>query len=196
MDQSNGDATDRMLTPGRLRGLVHPVRIRLLQLLQDDGPATATGLATRIGQSSGVTSYHLRLLARHGFVVEDTERGTGRDRWWRAAHRSMSFTFRMPDDPGDDQTIEQAEQFLRMAVDAQHERTVRYLDTVAARSAELPTLPWQLGDFAIRLSHDEARALSADITALVTRYRRAPGDPDPRHDTERAFFQFQLLPDE
>jgi DNA-binding transcriptional ArsR family regulator len=69
---------DLLLTPGRLRGLVHPARMKLLQSLQEDGPATATSLATRIGQSSGVASYHLRVLAEHGFIVEDTERGTGR----------------------------------------------------------------------------------------------------------------------
>jgi DNA-binding transcriptional ArsR family regulator len=77
-----------MLTPTALRGLVHPFRLRLLDLLQADGPATATTLARRIGESSGVASYHLRVLAEHGFIVEGTTRGTARDRWWRAARRS------------------------------------------------------------------------------------------------------------
>ena len=43
-------AEDAMLTPQALRGLVHPVRLRLLDLLQADGPATATSLGQRIGQ--------------------------------------------------------------------------------------------------------------------------------------------------
>lgn len=189
-------ARDQMLTPSRLRGLVHPVRLRLLQLLQEDGPATASGLAARIGQSSGVTSYHLRVLAGHGFVIEDTERGTGRDRWWRAVHRSTSFTFRMPEDPGDEQSIEEAEQYLRMVVEEDYERVMRYVGTVAARREELPSLPWQLSHFPIRLTHDEARELARTVNALVAQYRREPGDPEPRPGTERAFFQFQMLPDE
>src|SRR5262249_24497142 len=49
---------DAMLTPGRLRVLVHPIRVRLLHLLGTDGPATATQLGRKLGQSSGVTSYH------------------------------------------------------------------------------------------------------------------------------------------
>ena len=39
-------ARDQLLTPQALRGLVHPIRLRLLDLLQADGPATATGPLT------------------------------------------------------------------------------------------------------------------------------------------------------
>ena len=71
-----------------LRALSHPVRLRMLGLLRTEGPATATTLAQRLGLNTGATSYHLRQLAQHGFIEEDTERGNGRDRWWRAAHDS------------------------------------------------------------------------------------------------------------
>ncbi len=71
-----------------LKALGHPVRLRMLGLLRIEGPATATTLATRLGLNTGATSYHLRQLAQHGFIVEDTERGNARDRWWRAAHQS------------------------------------------------------------------------------------------------------------
>jgi DNA-binding transcriptional ArsR family regulator len=189
-------ARDLILTPGRLRGLVHPVQMKLLQLLQEDGPATATSLAARIGQSSGVASYHLRVLAEHGFLVEDAERGNGRDRWWRAVHRSTSFTFRMPDDPGDEQTVEDAERFVRMDADEMYQRMVAFIDTFAARRAELADLPWTLSYWPVRLTRAEARALAAQVNALVAPYRRMQGDPEPREDTERAYFQFQLLPDE
>jgi DNA-binding transcriptional ArsR family regulator len=54
-----------------LRGIAHPLRVRLLDLLREDGPSTATRLAERTGQSSGATSYHLRQLAAYGFVVEE-----------------------------------------------------------------------------------------------------------------------------
>jgi DNA-binding transcriptional ArsR family regulator len=52
-----------MLDPHNLRGLAHPLRVRLLGLLRSDGSSTATRLAERLGQSSGATSYHLRQLA-------------------------------------------------------------------------------------------------------------------------------------
>src|SRR3954451_23671612 len=78
--------------PEALEALAHPLRGRLLGLLRADGPATASGLAERVGESSGVTSYHLRKLAEVGFVEEDQERGTRRERWWRAAHTSTSWS--------------------------------------------------------------------------------------------------------
>ena len=77
--------------PTALKALAHPVRLRMLGMLRLDGPATASGLAARLKLNSGATSYHLRQLALHGFIVEDAERGNARERWWRAAHESTSF---------------------------------------------------------------------------------------------------------
>jgi hypothetical protein len=56
--------------------------------------------------------------------------------------------------------------------------------------------PWKLNDWPLRLTVDEARELGTQISELANRYRRAPGDPDPRPGTVRAYFQLQLLPDE
>jgi DNA-binding transcriptional ArsR family regulator len=187
---------DQMLTPMSVRGVVHPLRLRLLRLLQDDGPATATSLAARIEQSSGVASYHLRVLAEHGFIVEDSERGTGRDRWWKAVHRSTSFTFRMPDDPGDGASVEDAEYLMRYLADECFRRMLAYVSTISARIEELPNEPWQAGAWPLRLTPEENRGLMDRILELVAEYRRAPGDPDPRPGTDRAIFQFQMLPDE
>jgi DNA-binding transcriptional ArsR family regulator len=188
-------ARDQMLTPKALRGVVHPLRLRLLRLLQDDGPATATSLAARIEQSSGVASYHLRVLAEHGFIVEETERGTGRDRWWRAVHRSTSFTFRMPEDPGDAESVENAEYLMRYLADESYRRMLAYVSTISARIEDLPTEPWQTGAWPLRLTPEENRELMDRVLALVAEYRREQGDPDPRPGTDRAIFQFQMLPD-
>jgi DNA-binding transcriptional ArsR family regulator len=74
-----------------LRAVAHPLRVRLLGALRSDGPATASGLGRRFGESSGSTSYHLRQLARFGFVVEDSQQPSRRERRWRAAHQVTSF---------------------------------------------------------------------------------------------------------
>jgi DNA-binding transcriptional ArsR family regulator len=80
-----------MTTPNRehrtldiesLKGLAHPLRAQLLETLSAFGPATASQLGDRLGESSGATSYHLRILEKHGFVREDATRGTGRERYW------------------------------------------------------------------------------------------------------------------
>jgi DNA-binding transcriptional ArsR family regulator len=188
---------DALLTPRRLRGLVHPIRLRLLTLLQEEGPATASQLGRRIGQSSGVTSYHLRILADHGFIDEATDRGNGRDRWWRSRYRTTAFTVRSPDDPLDAEGVEVAEQYVRMVVDNHYARMVGYVDSFMERGEQLAALPWGFADAQIRLTFDEARALSADVNRLVERYRRGPtAGPDERTDGVDAIFMFQMLPDD
>ena len=54
----------------QLRALSHPLRLRMLEVLRE-GPATASALGRRLGESSGATSYHLRALAKAGVVEED-----------------------------------------------------------------------------------------------------------------------------
>ena len=90
---------DRMLGPEQLKALAHPLRIRILDLLSTHSALTASGIAQLVGESSGSTSYHLRQLARHGFVQEVEGRGTGRERWWES--RPGGFTVGLPDDPAD-----------------------------------------------------------------------------------------------
>lgn len=68
--------------PAALKGLAHPLRVQLLVALNDRGSATASQLAAELGESSGATSYHLRQLHRHGFVEEDPDAGSGRERVW------------------------------------------------------------------------------------------------------------------
>lgn len=79
-----------------MRAFTHPLRSRIIWALRENGPSTATGLAQVLGESSGLMSYHLRQLARHELVVEDTERGRGRERWWRLA--ASHFLFPEPAD--------------------------------------------------------------------------------------------------
>jgi len=187
---------DHLLTPKTLRGLVHPIRLRLLDLLQADGPATATGLGKRISESSGVTSYHLRVLAEHGFVVEDTERGTGRDRWWRAVHRTTSFTFRTEDDPGTEETMEEAERFVRLVADESYRRASSFIGTIASRTEELAAMPWTVSQWPLMLTAEEARELRTTVSEMIAKFQRDPANPDTRAGAVRAYATFQLIPDE
>ncbi|MBB5617108.1 ArsR/SmtB family transcription factor [Microcella frigidaquae] len=65
-----------------LKALAHPLRVQIIEALSTYGEQTASGLAERLGESSGATSYHLRQLEKHGYVREVADRGTGRERWW------------------------------------------------------------------------------------------------------------------
>ncbi len=81
-----------VLDAAAVKAFAHPLRVRLYYLLDADGPATASGLAGRVGESSGSTSYHLRQLARHGVIVEVEGRGTAKERWWQT--NPAGFTVR------------------------------------------------------------------------------------------------------
>ncbi|MEU2871975.1 winged helix-turn-helix domain-containing protein [Streptomyces olivoreticuli] len=75
----------------------HEVRTALLDLLAEVGTVTATEAAARLGYSSGLCSFHLRQLARHGHVEEAPHRG-GRARPWRLGQHTPAT-----DAPAEDQ---------------------------------------------------------------------------------------------
>ncbi|AUS80985.1 transcriptional regulator [Actinoalloteichus sp. AHMU CJ021] len=60
----------------------HPVRVALLDLLAEHGSLTSSEAGARLGRSSGVCSFHLRQLARHG-LIEEVPSDDGRARPWR-----------------------------------------------------------------------------------------------------------------
>jgi DNA-binding transcriptional ArsR family regulator len=74
-----------------MRALAHPVRIALIEELSIAGPMTATQVGERIGESPTTCSFHLRQLAKYGFV-EEAGGGKGRARPWRMTSIGMSFS--------------------------------------------------------------------------------------------------------
>jgi hypothetical protein len=86
-----GQREIRKITDARtLRALTHPVRIALLETLMMDGAQTATEAGERIGETPTTCSFHLRQLAKYGFV-EEAGGGPGRSRPWRLSTIGMSF---------------------------------------------------------------------------------------------------------
>jgi predicted ArsR family transcriptional regulator len=84
------DQHRRVRDARELRVLAHPVRMRLRQALYERGTATATELAEMIGESPANCSWHLRQLAKYGFV-EETGGGSGRNRPWRPLTHTLSW---------------------------------------------------------------------------------------------------------
>lgn len=85
----------RVVDLDSLKALAHPLRVQIFDALSMYGPATASGLAERLGESSGATSYHLRQLEKHAFVREVVGKGTGRERWWERTPGGITI------EPGD-----------------------------------------------------------------------------------------------
>lgn len=158
-----------------LRALAHPLRVQLVEVLRRHGPSTATRLAERLGVNSGTASYHLRQLGAAGFVEEDAERGNARERWWRSVHRTTELS----DPELANREPEAALTYLQSVAASYTLRTRRTLN-------EVQTLPeaWRgtfdMSDWSLRLTPEEAVSLRRELRDVVDRYRK--DDPDTAAD--------------
>ncbi|GGW77551.1 ArsR/SmtB family transcription factor [Streptomyces lomondensis] len=166
----------RQLDARSLRGLAHPLRMQLLDALRFGGPATASQLAAKLGESSGVTSYHLRQLAEYGFVEDAPERGKGRERWWKAVHRGLRFDETLLND-SDPVVRGAADLYLHEVATTQTRDLSTWLGNRASWSEE-----WRhVGDmssFTLRLTPDLTRELVEKMHTLVESYRDRATDED------------------
>lgn len=159
-----------------LRALAHPLRMSLLAALRSSGPSTASRLADRLGESSGATSYHLRQLAGFGFVEEVPGEGSGRERWWRALHRSTRWSSEaLLAEPGGREVVDE----LTDRLVAQQRRM---LAAFAAGRERDDDDEWRtavsLNDWALRLSPARATELIDELSAVVQRWRDTREEPD------------------
>ncbi|ROQ68648.1 ArsR family transcriptional regulator [Streptomyces sp. 840.1] len=166
-----GTPNIHMVNARTLRGLAHPLRLRLLNNLREFGPATASGLADRLGESSGATSYHLRQLATYGFVEDDPERGKGRERWWKAVHLGTAFdsTADFLHDP--DPEIRGAMGVVLHEVATVH---TQELNTWLGTMHDWPEewlRSYDLSDFKVRLTPELSLEMAEAIHDLVDSYR-------------------------
>ncbi|WP_030568862.1 ArsR/SmtB family transcription factor [Streptomyces aureocirculatus] len=179
------------LDPRSLRGLAHPLRMRLLGSLRLDGPATASQLAKRLGESSGATSYHLRQLAEHGFAEDDPGRGKGRERWWRATYDGTYV---------DNQLGRDADPEVRGAYNAfMYEHATQHATEVTTWIAtdEDWTQEWvessDISDFSLTLTPGQTAELKARLHELVESYRGLAPETETA-DTATVRVHTHLLP--
>ncbi|MFD4609426.1 ArsR/SmtB family transcription factor [Streptomyces sp. NPDC058451] len=178
------DPQVRNLDARSLRGLAHPLRMRLLTTLRHGGPATASQLAAKLGESSGATSYHLRQLATHGFVEDAPEHGKGRERWWRAAHGGVSFDETLLKDP-DPQVRGAADLFLHELANQRTQELSTWLGTRHDWS-EAWTRASDMSSWTLRLTPELALGLIEKMHELLESYRAlAPEDGTPDAEAVR-----------
>ncbi len=164
------------------------MRVQLLSALRLHGPATASQLAERLGQSSGATSYHLRQLAARGFVVEDDERGTRRERWWRAAHETTVFDMTL-----DEGNRAAGGEYMRAVARNYSGRMLRFADEIETATdvhgADFAD-SFTLSDWTLHVTPAQAKQLHTEIFELLNRYRDQPATDDAR----TLLAQVQLFP--
>lgn len=166
----------RRLDASSLRGLAHPLRMRLLDSLRLDGPSNSTRLAERVGESTGTVSWHLRQLAQHGFIEEDTARGNQRERWWRAPSRREIV----------DTVALEGEFASKVAAASVLEELLRWsFGRVTQYVREDWPEPWRAAGTVsewteLRLTAEQLRELTAELAEVIERRMPAPGAvPEP-----------------
>ncbi len=176
------------LDPSALKAVTHPLRRRILGILSS-GPATATTLAKALDQNTGATSYHLRELARFGFVEEAPELAHGKERWWRTRPRDIRWPRRSEQSPDsrvlfDDMNRQGFEDDLARLNEFQRNR-----DSLPDGWSD--ALLFSRG--ASWLTPEELQRFWADYMDLFRRYWRTEEDRSP--EARRVLLRWLAFPD-
>ena len=160
-----------------MRALAHPVRIALIELFGVHPTLTATQASEALGESPANCAFHLRTLAKYGFI-EEAGGGRGRERPWRASDRSLRIRLRSSDLDSEQArvaagTLEQVwydRLFARIRDVFANRRWSREWDEAAGSSQTITFL-----------TADEVREMRDEINTIISRHldeRR--GDPSKR----------------
>lgn len=183
----------RVLDLPSMKALSHPLRSQLFNELAAHGPATATSLAEKVGESTGSTSYHLRQLEKHGFIEEVEGRGNGRERWWRRV--PVPVHSGGTDGPQSPAGIAAA----RLLASGSNEFAEQMIREFIARDQESMEPGWRdaadLSVAILRLTPAELRELMDGIHALVDTFRtRHVLDDQSDRTTSRVFVRLAAVP--
>lgn len=148
--------------PRVLRAIAHPVRNRILLEIEAAGPQRAADLATALGLPANQASFHLRQLAKYGLIEEAPDQARDRrDRVWRLVE-------------GDQLRIDIKDLSASPGGKAAVSVWARH---AGARAHELVDKAYAVGrtegtsssilEASVRLTRDEARALSAELDKVV-----------------------------
>jgi DNA-binding transcriptional ArsR family regulator len=162
-----------------MRAMAHPVRLALMEALNDAGTLTATEAAERVGESPSNCSFHLRQLAKYGFV-EEAEGGKGRRRPWRTVHTGMRFT----DVQADPEAALAAGTLARVVQERWLERARVGLDQRQYVPEEWRKVTGS-DQMTLYVTPDEMKAINDEILEILFRYRDRIGDHAKRPDGSR-----------
>lgn len=164
--------------PSRIRALAHPLRLELLDYLGDVGEATATQCAERTGETVANCSFHLRTLARSGFIEPAPSRG--REKPWRLASRSRMLDV----DPADPTSFHAMSELVGLVLTREAERVRTFMATNPHRpDAWRDTVSVTTSSF--WATADEMRELIETLTRLTDRFAGRTEDPSLRPEGAR-----------
>ena len=163
-----------------MRALAHPLRLTLFELVMREGTLTSAEASELTGESTGSCSFHLRQLAKYGFI-EEAPRNKGRARPWRAAQMSIGWSS-VQEDPAAAAAVDAlSDLFLeRRLRDLFAYLRRRFSETPEWREAAL-----SMGNL-LYLRPEELERLREDIIGLLLPYAERTHDPAQRPAGVRA----------
>ena len=175
----------------RLRALAHPMRWKLIDLLESEGSATATRCAEALGESVASCSYHLGILAKYGFI-ELIPRNAGREKPWRMLSSPQDLTPQSSDPEEELAARAAGEAFL----DHEVERTKSWLSR-----ASLDVPEWRnasaAGGSTMYVTAVELLEIKDELAGVLLRFEDRESDPAHRPASARrarVFFSTSVDP--
>lgn len=157
--------------PAMLRALAHPLRVEILSVLDELGEATATQVAERVGESPSNCSFHLRTLAKVGFIERGEAKGTSKP--WKSVHQSRD----LQPEAGNPESLRTTATVAAFYVQHEANRVVDFMTRHGLSDEEwLPGITVNSSSF--WATKEELAELAAEIEHLADRFR---GRKDPAH---------------
>ena len=162
--------------PKVMRALAHPLRMALLEAIgnAETRTLTATEASELLGESPANCAFHLRTLAKYGFV-EEAGGGRGRERPWRLRYRGLELAPPWQDTEARLAAHAVASVWIDRWLARARERLMRIIGYSPA---------WQEATLAsqmdLYLTAQEAKDLGAAMHKLVEPYQERRDDPSLR----------------
>jgi DNA-binding transcriptional ArsR family regulator len=161
--------------PRALRALAHPLRLDLLELLAALGPVTAAVCARRLGESQASCSFHLRQLAKYGFVKHAESTSDARERPWRLTEIEQHWS---------SEVGPAADELERVLVRREADRVLAWVG-----SQEAEPKSWRQASFfggaTVPLTTDELESLREELRGVLEPYIERLGDGSERPEGSR-----------
>ena len=159
--------------PKMMRALAHPLRVALIEAIgqADSRTLTATEASELLGESPANCAFHLRTLAKYGFV-EEAGGGRGRQRPWRLRFSGLEI---LP--PWEDQETRLA---VQAAAGIWFDRWLTRARNRLMRTVGYPA-DWQAAaiasEYRLFLTAQEATELGEGIDRLITPFKTRWDEP-------------------
>ena len=164
----------RIFEPERIRALAHPIRLDLLDHLRQVGEATATQCAEGIGESVASCSFHLRMLAKYGFIEPGQPRG--REKPWKLAAGERWDMRPSPQVPGSSSAAVELAALTAAREGERFRRFLAQLDREPPQWVEATTATTG----SLWATAEEMADLGREVAALTERFSSRDHDPGLR----------------